>query len=196
MGHEIRHYVYDENESKERMYAIANEDCEYGSDNRTGLDSGIRFLENHIYEDEDAAYKAIEDLDKGWYDQLAVKFQSYSPVKDTKAIINLSDRIDKARESIVEYKSKNSIKNRKSQYVGCSGCGSKINKEYVQDAWHMWNKCPLCKEDLSSDTIKNSIISKEEKIVEMTADLESKRKLNAKKGKKSISWLVKTEYHI
>lgn len=196
MGHEVLYYEFDENESKGKISAIANEDAEYNSDMRTGLESNIRFLDDKIYEDEDEAHEAIKRLDKGWYDQLAVKFNSYGDVKATKAMINLEDRIERITESIIEYRSKSSIKNRKSQYVGCTNCGSKINKDYVSDLEYDWNQCPLCREDLSSETVKNTIINRRDKISELMADLESKRKLNSKKGKITVSWLVKTEYHV
>lgn len=196
MGHSIQHYTFELSKSKKEIETIANQDAIYESDTRSELPSYIRFLDNKVYEDIDAAEKAIERLDKGWYDQLAVQFNDYERVKDTKAIINLTERIEKANQAIQDYKTKNSISLRKSQYVGCTKCGSKINKDYISDRGHNWNKCPLCGEDLSSDTIKKTIENRLNSIEKMRTEYENLKKLNAKKGKKSIKWLVKTEFHI
>lgn len=196
MGHSIQHYTFDINKDRAQMLSIVNQDAIYESDSRSELPNHVRFLEDKIYEDIDEAHEAIEKLDRGWYDQLAVKFYDYEKVKDTKAITNLRDRIEKANEDLLDYKAKNAIKLRKSQYVGCTKCGSKINKEYISDRGYNWNKCPLCSEDLSSNTIKNSIKNKEANIKKLRANYENLRKQNAKKGKKSVKWLMKTEYHI
>lgn len=196
MGHSIQHYTFDLTKDKREIQGFADEEAAYESDSRSGLNANIRFLDSPIYEDRDAAEIAIKKLDKGWYDQLAVKFNDFDKVKDTKAIINLVEKIKKARVGITDYKEKNAIKLRKSQFVGCTKCGSKINKEYVSDSGYNWNKCPLCGEDLSSDTIKKTIINKEKAISELEANYADLRKQNAKKGKKTVKWLVKTEYHI
>lgn len=196
MGHSIQFYTFDVNENKNKITGIANEDAIYESDSRSGLSSEIRFIENNIYEDKEKAHEAIEKLDKGWYDQLAVKFYEYAKVKDTKKILNLEDNIAKKNQELNEYRNKNAIKNRKSKLVSCPKCESKINKNYVSDLSHNWNNCPLCSENLSSETVKKSIANKILKIDEMSNNLVSLKKENNKKGKKTVKWLVKTEYHI
>lgn len=47
-----------------------------------------------------------------------------------------------------EFDQKHSIQNRKSEFIECKKCGSKLSKIYVQG-----NICPLCNTDLRSDTI-------------------------------------------
>lgn len=196
MGHSIQHYTFDEKENKNTIEARVNEDAIYESDSRSELPSHIRFIEGKVYSDKQAAEDAIEKLDKGWYDQLAVKFYHFEEVKETKTIINLRERIVKAEQSLLDYKSTSAIKNRKSQYAGCPKCGSKVNKDYIADSGYRWNKCPLCDEQLSSKTVLNSIVNKNDKIDEMTKELNKKVRENNKKGKKSVKWLVKTEFHI
>lgn len=194
MGHEVLHYTYDVKESKEHIESKANEDAIYASDSRSELVKHIRFLEYEIYSDLEKAHEAIKKEDDGWYDQLAVQYYSYEKRSETKSIQNLRARIEKAKEDLVDYKKKNSVKNRKSEFIGCSECGSKINKNYVKD--FRWNECPLCSHDLSSKTLANAVLNKEEKIKEMRSKLNEDIKANDKKGKKSVKWLVKTEYHI
>lgn len=195
MGHEIQHYIHDESTDKAVITTMANIDAEYHSDSRTGIPSAIRFIDV-VCEDEDSAYKEIQRLDKGFYDQLAVKFKQYEPVKDSKTIVNLIARIEKSEESLASYKMKNAIKNRKSKYIGCPKCESKVNKDYVGDSGNLWNKCPVCNGDLSSTTIKETIVKKELEIKNLKANVVQKKKEDAKKGKYSIHWLVKTEYHV
>lgn len=196
MGHAIQHYIFDEDRDRGEIEGVANQDAIYNSDSRSELPGTIRFIEGEIYEDEEEAEKAIEKLDKGWYDQLAVKFYYYEPVKDTKAIKNLINRIDKAEQDILDYKDKNAINKRKSKLVGCTNCESRINKDYISDNGYNWNECPLCNTDLSSNTVKQSLLNKEERLDKMGQDLKELRRQNAKKGKKSVKWLVKTEYHV
>ena len=127
-----------------------------------------------------------------------VSLHEYAPVKETKAIENLRVKLESYREDLIEYKSKNSIKNRKTKFVGCDSCGSKINKEYISDFTHshLWNCCPLCQNDLSSPTIQKSIENKLERIAKTEQTLSDSIKINSRKGKKKIMWLVKTEFHV
>ena len=196
MGHSIQYDVFDEKESKDSIFnrvnavAVRESDSESGS----GLNSYIRFLEDKIYDDEETAYNAIRKLDKGWYDQLAVKFYYYEKRKETKTIINLRENILNKTDDLLEYKQKNSVKNRKSKFIGCPKCNSKINKNYIED--YRWNKCPLCCEDLSSDTLKKTIENKISQIDKMKEQLNNLIKENNQKSKKEIKWLVKTEFHV
>lgn len=196
MGHSIQYYKFDENKDKGEILAIANEDAIYESDSRSSLPGNIRFIGGKIYDSEEDAYNAIKKLDKGWYDQLAVKYLHYEQRKETKTIINLRERIKKAEDDLVEYKQKSSIKNRKSKFVGCPRCESKINKEYIMDTGYGWNKCPLCSEELSSETIKKSIENKQINIGKMKEDLIKLIQENNRKGKSKVKWLVKTEFHV
>ena len=196
MGHEIYHDIFKVTESKDRIFCILNDRAsrEGDSESGNGLNSNIRFLEHKIYDNEGDAYKAIEKLDKGWYDQLAVKFYDYEKRKETKSIINLREKIKTKNEEFDKYKEKNSVKNRKSKFIGCPKCESKINKDYIKD--YNWNRCPLCHEDLSSDTLKKSMINKVNQIYDMQEKLRSQIKDNNQKGKKNVKWLVKTEFHV
>lgn len=197
MGHSIQHYEFSIKESKERIESIVNEDCRMYSDTDGGLYTPIRFLDNRIYEDEQEAYEAIERLDKNWYDQLAVQYKAREKREDTKAIINLRERIKKLEEDFQVYIEKNSIKNRKSDFVGCPNCGSKINVTYIESRYSkQWNTCPLCSQSLTSKSVSDSIFNKETKITELKKELENKIRDNNRKGKHEVKWLVKTEYHV
>ena len=201
MGHAIQFYTVEVNKGekgKQEIEAIANEDAIYQSDSRSPLNQPIRWIDK-VYEDYEAAEKGIEAYDNGWYDQLAVKYKEYEKVKDTKTIENLAKRLENYEKDLLDYKIKNSIVNRKSQFVGCDKCGSKINKKYVNSNvhnQHYWNTCPLCYNQLSSKTILDTIDKKEKRINETRSKLKEMRKNNERKGKHRLMWLVKTEFHV
>lgn len=54
------------------------------------------------------------------------------------------------------YVKKNDVKNRKTMFVGCAKCGSKINKNYIPLQMYSQN-CPMCHTDLFSDTVQTRI---------------------------------------
>jgi len=196
MGHSIQHYIFDKTESKETI----KNTCDYyainESDNKSSLPHKIRFIETLVYEDKDKAYEAIENFDKGHYDQLAVLFYHYEKRKETKEITSLRERIKKAHEALENFQKTHAIKNRKSEFASCPNCKSKINKNYVSDSSHSWNMCPLCKTDMSSKSTKENLDRKREKLYLMEKTLEEAIKGNNAKGKSSVKWLVKTEFHI
>lgn len=203
MGHAIETHIFDvktnkieEQKNRNSIETRLNGVSEYHSDNRNGLYSSIRFLDNKIYENDIKAETAIKTLDKGWYDQLAVQFYDYEARPDTKTILNLKEQLQKRRVELAEYKQANSVRNRKSQYVGCTKCGSKVNKDYFPKGENYINRCPLCNTDLSSDTVKKTIESKTQKINELDTSIETKVRENNSKGKKQLKWMVKIEYHV
>ena len=75
--HNICHYVYDENVDRNRVQKsldefVAMADWQEGC---KGLDKPIRWLDSKgVYPDENAALRAVDQFDRGWYDQLAVRF--------------------------------------------------------------------------------------------------------------------------
>ena len=76
MGHNIHFAEYSENVNKKQVQAewddyAAKEDWQEGS---SGLGSDIRWID-HICESREEAEEYIRSHDKGWYDQLAVKFR-------------------------------------------------------------------------------------------------------------------------
>lgn len=76
MSHTIHIKSYDENEDK--AYIQKHWDnvaaVEGAGEGSTGLGSKIRWIDSPIYKSYEEADKAISRLDRGHYDQLAVKF--------------------------------------------------------------------------------------------------------------------------
>lgn len=163
---------------------VAKEDWREGA---TCLPNSIRWIEDGISDTYDEAEKRINKLDRGWYDQIAVKYKSYKPCK-TKKFEKLRERLREAVNAVYEKKSKihYSAKNVSSEFVGCKHCGSKIATKYIDS-----NLCPVCKTDLRPASVLQAIKKAEEKKDEIGKLMEAEEK----KGKYEVLWLLKIEYH-
>lgn len=193
MSHNIRYGVYPENVNKRSVQSYwdsvaAHEDYMEGA---SGLGSDIRWLE-FVCADEKSAEEYIKNHDKGWYDCLAVKFKKVDNVKKTKKHEDLERRYKETVTQLRQIEGTVFCKDFKSQYLGCKKCGSKLNKDYMKS-----NKCPLCGEDMRSDTVLKNIARLKALEKELgKAIREEELKLAEKVGKKcEILWLVKVEYH-
>ena len=130
----------------------------------------------------------IEGWDTGWYSDHAVQYKDKSSLKPTKAMEALQEKHKKLIYARDTYKKEHSLKNRKSELVGCKKCGSKVAVAYIGSHY-----CPVCGKDLWADYIL-------ERIKKYNADIKSvEEQMNEMKkkqtGKCPIKWLVKVEVH-
>lgn len=94
MAHNIEYYTYEDNIKRDWVqqkldHYVAQADWQEGC---KGLPRPIRWLDTvFVYEDQEAAEKAIQSLDRGDYDSLAVRYYEYEK-KDTKARQALCER--------------------------------------------------------------------------------------------------------
>lgn len=184
--HNIEYYDYKENVDKKEVYADLNEYVEHQTwaEGGSGLET-IRW-NNHVCGSYSEAKEWITKNDRGWYDQLAVKYLSPVSKKSKKA----DELALKVKETFDAYNKKNNelyVKTRTSEFIGCSSCKSRLAAKYLKG-----NFCPICRADLRSDTILKSISAAK------------KRWENAQKtfdeyiqnhSEKETRWLVKIEYH-
>ena len=133
-----------------------------------------------------AAQKWIEEHDKGWYDDHAVRYYDYCKVKPTKKMGELQQKIRELREQKVAYENLHSVKKRKSEYIGCPKCGSKLFREYLKSEY-----CPLCRSDLRSQTTLDTLANYDKRIQKVQIQLEDE----TEKQKGEVRWLIKYEYH-
>lgn len=192
MGHAIIHYEFDINTDKRRIESEMNEIAREDGDYHSGLNCSIRWLD-HICEDRERAYEYINSHDKGWYDQLAVKFREYPKYEPTKALLKLKERVSKEHEKRDAYEKAHSVSSFKIEYIGCPKCGSKLKRTLLRR-----NSCPLCGTELRSKTTMETLQRYSDNIEKLNALIkEEERKINKKNIKKSkIKWLVKIEYHV
>lgn len=193
MSHNIEYYSYPITkkqtaiESELQAYAKRRTYEEGGG----GLPNSIRWL-NYVCDDYNSAQKFLESNDRGWYDQLAVKFKHFDKPFSSNRLSDLKAKLAEARKKLRELESKVAFKEFKSQYVSCKKCGSKLNKDFIKS-----NYCALCSNDMRSDTTKNAIAKLKEKVESLEkAVREEEKKLAVKNAKEAkVYWLVKIEYH-
>lgn len=148
----------------------------------------IRWIDDDVCADYNAAQARIEHLDNHNYDQLAVKYHESAESPKTKAFETLVARRDEINKKLLEVENTSHHKGTKSKFVSCKKCGSKISTEYLDS-----NYCPVCRADLRPKTLLNSIDKMRERINELNKKI---REATIKANKKSpLYWLVKIEYH-
>lgn len=190
MSHEVEYYTYkdkklDKNKVQRNLEAYVERRCwEEGG----GLSRNIRWI-NEECEDYEDAQKYIEEHDKGWYDQLAVKYRNYSNVKETQSLKKLKQQESTLYKKIHDIENKIHYKDVKSSFVSCKKCGSKLATKYITS-----NYCPLCHKDLRPETTLKSIENYKKKIKDIQKKIKSEKIKQSKKAE--IYWLVKIEYHM
>ena len=192
MGHCTEHFVFDVNKNKKVIEAEMNQRAIFEGDYHKSLNQDIRWID-HICEDEDEARTYVESHDKGWYDQLAVKFRDYPKLEPTKTLLNLKERVKREKEKKENYMKMHSISTFKIEFIGCSGCGSKLKRKLLHG-----ERCPLCSTDLRGKTTIDTIQRYNDNIEKLKKQIkEEEKKIQRKNIKKAkIKWLVKIEYHI
>ena len=192
MGHAVEYYEFNESTNQKTIEREMNEIAADYGDYHHGLNSPIRWID-HICTDRDKAHEYIVSHDKGFYDQLAVKFREYPKCEPTKALLNLEERMQKERDKRDTYEKVHSIAAFKVEYIGCSNCGSKLKRTLLRG-----NMCPLCGTELRSKTTMETIQRYNDNIKKIAQQIkEEERKINKKNEKNSkIKWLVKIEYHV
>lgn len=188
MGHIINHTVYKENVDKKNVQAewddtAAHDDWEEGC---SGLAQDIRWI-SHVCDCYDDAVAFIKSSDKGWYDQLAVKFKK---IKNTASLDKANERYTRlAKEYDTMLKNITSLTDVKASLLSCRHCNSKIAVSYIKDY-----RCPVCGEDLRSPTYKDRLTAKKtavDKAKKLVREEEKKASVHGE-----VCWLVKTEYHV
>ena len=193
MSHNIEYYSYPITkkqsviENELQAYAVRKTYEEGGG----GLYRSIRWYED-VCNDYASAKVFLDTHDKGWYDQLAVKFNHFDKPLTSNRLSDLEAKASETRKKLHELESKVAFAEFKSQYISCKKCGSKLNKDYIKR-----NFCALCGNDMRSDTTKNAIARLKEKVEALEKAIrEEKTKLAVKKAKEAkVYWLVKIEYH-
>ena len=190
MGHNIERYSYAIGTSKSAIEAELNERVRKitWQEGGHGLYGPIRFIDE-VLPDYEAAVEYINQHDKGWYDQLAVKYKNVPHGKTSKKLQDLKTKLSTAYQ---EYRTLDSViaaQSFKADYVGCKHCGSKINRTYIKS-----NFCPICRTDMRSDTVQKKLSSMKAKIDKLNEDIKAEERSLAAKSNE-VCWLVKIEYH-
>lgn len=186
--HNVEHWSYKENVDRDKVrdeidYYVAHEDWQEGC---AGLLKGIRWLDAEpICESYSEAVARLEKLDRGGYDNLAVRFYERRKPNDKK----MKELVEKAEKALKEYEEVNKAsypKSLHSEFVTCKSCGSKLKRELIRG-----NSCPLCGVDMRPESWMKRIEVKDAALKKAQREVFE----HEKKGKKEVKWLVKFEYH-
>lgn len=188
MSHNIQHRMYPENVNrqdvkKEIDHYVSMEDWQEGC---SGLYHSIRWIETEICPDYMSAMKKLESLDRGDYDNLAIRFYDCLPFEDAK-LKELEEKKAVAWEKYLQVSHIIYPKTIKAAYITCKVCGSKLSRARLTG-----NDCPLCKTSLRPDHLKDRIKAARDRFEKAG---ENVRQYRMKKAKKEVRWLVKFEYH-
>ena len=203
MGHNINYMTADRNVKKNRVIAEIDYEVEHVAWEECGRYHGnLTWHDDKIYPDENAAYKAIEEFDNGCYDDHAVLFHDTHAVeqKPTKKLETLRKRLEDEQKKRDEYIVLHRVTHRKSEFMGCPTCGSKINLRYMSKNvryGYSDHLCPVCHGELRSKTVVDRIEKFEAKIEELKNQIKDEEQSMSLKvsSKAPVKWLIKYEYH-
>lgn len=182
--HNIEYEVFDGNKSTRAisdsvLNTIAHSGDGYGT-------RSIRFL-NEVCDNYDQAVELLDKKAEGqFYPGFAVRYRRRSmeitPV--VKSALEKRDKIDKEYRA---YFDEHSVHKRKSEFIGCPECGSKLANNRFRG-----ERCPVCGADLRPQTTKDKLVWYEQK--RKAAD-EAVRKAYNKNKVQATDWLVLYEWH-
>lgn len=205
MGHQIQYQDYPENINRKSVQAewdhYAAMEC--WQENGSGLYNDIRWIKSVICNTYEEAYEYIEQHDKGWYDQLAVRYKVPKRVTPTKTLKTLKERADRLRARKIELEMTDHYANIKAKLVTCRTCNSKISTEILSRrqkgnlSWRNHNMCPVCGNDLRPESTLERIQQAKKNSEKADKEYNAARKAAEKKAKTAeIRWLVKVEFHV
>lgn len=207
MGHVVDYMVFDRKTPREKMLAAVEDWAKHNVDPYEHSENGNvwninvyhgslngdkAWHENTVFSCKQDAMDAIERMDKGFYDDHAVLYYDVDSLKPNtmmKGIKSRQDETEKKRETLIS----DSLNwtGRKSKYVSCEHCGSKLNIECLRSM--RTYTCPLCRNDMRSETVLNRIKAYDGKIKELRGKYT--KEMKKLKNKATVKWLVKMEVH-
>ena len=125
-----------------------------------------------------------DDWQRSW--NVVIPFYDKENCKPTKKYTALVKKLQAEQVKLSEYISTHSFSTFKAALVTCTGCGSKLNKDYIKGFC-----CPLCRHDMRSDTVKNTCERYQQKIKNLQNEIRTEEKKSA--GKAVVRYLVMFE---
>lgn len=184
--HNIEYREYAENTPVREIIAdvvsiVSRNGDGYGTDHLT-------FFDDVVCDNFSAAQEYIRSRDKDFYGGYAVRYYDFHNVKDSAKIEELRKKITETANKRNEFAKAHSVRSQKAAFIGCSVCGSKLNKDML-----CTEKCPLCHEDLRSESTLARIEGYNKRIAEYRGKIEQERLKSKKQA--TVMWLVKFEWH-
>lgn len=109
--------------------------------------------------------------------------QSYIPFLDTdslpnnKRLLTLEKRLQDETSKRNAYYNAHNVQNLQAKYISCKRCGSKVNKDYIHN-----NSCPVCHNNMLSDTVQKRLDAFNARIDGLKASIVAEKERRAAKA--------------
>lgn len=181
--------------SLDKAYLHIDRSVKSNSDLVEFPNAGARFTIREIsvpepLENQEAAEDFLDERDdwqRNW--NVAVRFYDRSGCKPTKKYLSLCERLQTEQKKLNDYVRKHDFFSFQAKLITCSVCGSKLNKDYLK-GYH----CPLCRNDMRSETTKNTVTRYQQKIRDIKRDIMAEEKKSS--GKAVVKYLVLYEEYV
>lgn len=110
-------------------------------------------------------------------------YQKYIPFLDTdslpnnKQLLTLEKRLQDETSKRNTYYNAHNVQNLQAKYIGCKRCGSKVNKDYIHN-----NSCPVCRNNMLSDTVQKRLDAFNARIDGLKASIVAEKERRAAKA--------------
>lgn len=188
MGHEVCYRSYP---ATYTLRQIADVVCDYVKTHgdRYGTDRVRCPNHQQLLPNYETAVDYIRSVDNGDYDGVAVQYADFSHIKDSAKVDELRKKVDEIGKKKMEFIEAHSPRAQKAAFIGCSECGSKLNREKLSGY-----VCPVCRTDLRAPSTLERIDAFNRRIAEYNKKIAAERSKDQNQ-KAKIMWLVKFEYH-
>lgn len=122
-----------------------------------------------------------------WYNESYEAFhrpyQKYIPFLDTnslpnnKRLLTLENRLQDEISKRDAYYNAHNVQNLQAKYISCKRCGSKVNKDYIRN-----NSCPVCRNNMLSDTVQKRLDAFNARIDGLRASIVAEKERRAAKA--------------
>lgn len=196
MSHEIELFDFEENVNKNIIAKKCSDWCFNKCDlQETGGNNpfcGTEYFKTILdcYEDaKDFLYRR-----NGGNECIAVRYKHTENFKPSSKLKKLEERKTTLEKRVSELSVSWKADEMKSQTIACKNCGSKLATAYMKGKCH----CPLCKNDLRPQTLKDRIEKANNDLKEVSAEfrkLEKAEIIRHNNKTSSLRWLVLCDVH-
>lgn len=138
-----------------------------------------------IYPPEDCCKSSTSVVE--WFESsceaLHNPYQYYIPFLDTdslpnnKRLLTLEKRLQDEISKRNAYFNAHNVQNLQAKYISCKRCGSKVNKDYIHN-----NSCPVCRNNMLSDTVQKRLDAFNARIDGLKASVVTEKEKRAAKA--------------
>lgn len=167
------------------------ENCDRQENPSGNYNNSLTYLDR-IFDTEEECYDFLMDkVYAGFYDDYAARYKE-APKASAK-LTKLRDRLQKMRSDLSKYEAAQTPKNtvKKSAYISCKNCGSKLAVKYLGERQC---SCPLCGNTLRSNTAIARIDKYKQDCWDLEKAIRAEEKALSAKSQKLL-WAVGTDCH-